>query len=102
MKVYQRVGLIAAVMSAGVLTANAGWITQQLPFADYGQVYNTDSGLPGGNAVVWCAPTATINSFVFLQTYYPQIYGNNLMSGNAIQTRNALESGWLAPRHHLA
>jgi len=101
MKYYPRIRLLTAVLFAGVLipvfTANAGWVTLQLPYAEYGHVYNTDSGLAGGNPVPWCAPTATANSFQFLESHYPAVYGNSLTGGNVIGLRNTLATGWLSP-----
>jgi len=95
MKMYQQIGLAAAVVCAGSVTANAGWVSLQLPYADYGHVYNTDNGMANGNPIGYCAPTATANSFVFLEKYYPNIYGGNPLSGgNAIALRNSLATGW--------
>lgn len=104
MKVYQRTNFVAAVLFAGVLipvfTANAGYIEITLPYAKYGHVYNTDSGLAGGNPIGYCAPTATANSFVFLENQYPSVYGNSLTPApepGDINLRNRLATGWMSP-----
>lgn len=34
---------------------------------------------------VACAPTATMNSFIYLQNHYPTVYGNSLVPGGAGQ-----------------
>ena len=92
---------IFAVVLAGILipvaAVNAGTVQIQLPYVEFGHVYNTDTGLAGGIPVPWCAPTATANSFQFLESHYPAVYGNKLTGGNVINMRNKLATGWLSP-----
>lgn len=98
MKTHQSIRLLAAVVFMGVLsfTASAALIQLQLPYLEYGHVYNTDSGMAGGNPVPWCAPTATANSFQFLEKHYPLILpGQPLTGGNVIGLRNQLATGWI-------
>lgn len=97
MKTHHSIRLLAAVVFMGILsfTASAALIQLQLPYPEYGHVYNTDSGLAGGNPVPWCAPTATANSFQFLENHYPSILpGQPLTGGNVIGLRNSLATGW--------
>ena len=91
--------LACAGVLVSLLTANAqpGWIQVSFPWASYGHVYNTDTGGAGGIGQNWCAPTATANSFVFLETQYPQVYHNWLTGGNPVTMRNSLANGWLSP-----
>jgi len=87
--------LTTILLIASVAGAAENWVVLQLPYADYGHLYNTANGMPGGNAVPYCAPTATANSFQFLENHYPSIYtGNPLTGGNLLGLRNSLATGW--------
>jgi hypothetical protein len=65
---------------------SADLVSIEKPYELYGWVYNTDTGLPGGTPVGWCAPTATANSFVYLDNRY----GLHLTSPDPITARNNL------------
>ena len=100
MKVNQRIGLVATVVLAGIVIAKAqdNWVTIQLPYADYGHVYNTVNGQANGVPIGYCAPTATANSFVFLENHYQSIYQGMLLNGGtAINLRDSLALGWNSP-----
>ena len=91
-------GLFAAavLMIASMAGANeTTWTHEaQKPVHQYGNVWNTVDGLPANPGDPewrnWCAPTATINSFVYLENQYPSVYGNSLTGGNAVAARDAL------------
>jgi len=96
--------LLAALclLAAGILLAPApaaadscNWIDVQLPYDQFGHLWNTENGTQGGDPKPWCAPTAIANSFRFLETRYPQIYDQKLTHGNLLSTRDALQEGWV-------
>jgi hypothetical protein len=70
--------------------AVADWQEIVKPWELYGKVWNTSDGTPTGNPVGWCAPTATINSFIYLENKYPSIYDGLLTPGTDLEARNAL------------
>lgn len=83
-----RVGSVVVVLSCLVLfgsTARADWISIQKDYELYGHVSNVDN---------CCAPTATINSFRYLENKYPHIYDTKLTKGNIVQSRDLLANGW--------
>ena len=52
--------------------------------AAFGTLNQANVGPNGANgANNFCAPTATMNSFTFLENAYPSVYGNLLMGGQA-------------------
>jgi hypothetical protein len=77
-----------------VSTAQAVWVGIQKDYNLYGHVYNTDNGLVTGNPMPWCAPTATINSFRYLEQKYPSVYDTLLTKGDIVGSRNQLVNGW--------
>lgn len=75
------VGMVSAVSFSTLDTVNAATVSVQLPYEDFGHVENSGS---------LCAPTATINSFKFLENTYPEIYGNSLTGNDIVAARNEL------------
>ena len=82
--------LIAAVVIGILMTCTQAWgtvYTVDKPVNEFGYIdQNNLDQFPGdwlGN--VACAPTATMNSFVYLQNHYPGIYGNSLIPVGAGQ-----------------
>ena len=75
----------AALLFAGTQVGKAAVYAAQENMAAFGTVnQNQVSGGALGNGGNSCAPTATINSFTYLQNTYPWDYPNNaLMGGNA-------------------
>ncbi len=65
-------------------------ISVQLPYNKFGHVWNTNDGTSRGTSVGYCAPTATVNSFKFLENMYPNVYDNKLTNRDIIQTRDDL------------
>jgi len=95
--VSMRVGCIVAVLSCIVLfgsTARADWVEIQKDYELYGHVWNTDDGTGTGNGVSCCCPTATINSFRYLEQKYPFLYDTNLTKGDIVGARDDLAYGW--------
>jgi len=92
-KVFAVSSLVVAFIMLCTAYAQGSLIQNRLNFNDFGLVWNTDTGLPGGNSVNWCAPTATINSFRFLENSNPGIYGTSLTGEGAeiFASRNALK-----------
>lgn len=95
----KRISAVTAVLAAFIVLCFAGtayaqenWVSVQLDYNLYGHVWNTDTGAFGGLGVPYCAPTATINSFRFLEKSNPLIYGTTLTGGDAniVASRNAL------------
>jgi len=84
--------LLSATPAAG---NTCDWIEVQLPYDQFGHLWNTDDGTQSGTPKPWCAPTSIANSFHFLETRYPHIYDQNLTHGDLLGTRNALQEGWL-------
>jgi len=90
--------LLAAAILLGAAPAAANpcnWIDVQLPYDQFGHLWNTEDGTQSGTPKPWCAPTAIANSFRFLETRYPCIYDQKLTHGDLLGTRNALQQGWL-------
>ena len=73
--------LAAAILLAGTVAWSQNWVKIQLDYDDFGHVQNR------GNL---CAPTATINSFRFLENTFPSIYGNSLTRGDIEAARDEL------------
>ena len=78
---------IACVILAICATAGANsWVSVQLPFDQFGHLVNSGP---------LCVPTATVNSFQFLQNRYPEIYDSKLIpNGDLAQARYDLAFGW--------
>ena len=74
----QRFGL-AVVMMLFLLVAPAHAVTIYDVRLDDSLFGHLTQGLVPGCGAVACAPTATVNSFVFLQNKYPRIYDNKLI-----------------------
>lgn len=90
-------GFTARFLAMGALVvagaAQAALINPQEAMGNFGtvnqaNVFGPGIGANGGNS---CAPTATMNSFTFLQNTYPAVYGNMLMGGNATWTAAAIQ-----------
>jgi hypothetical protein len=88
--------LVAAILTASRAHADS-WIEVQLPRDQFGDLWNTDDGTKDGNGVPWCAPTAIVNSFQFLQNRYPGVYDKKLIPGTPLEARNQLQKGWTLP-----
>ncbi len=88
---------IAAVAATACLAApaQADWLTIDKPYNLYGHLYNTDDGTSTGTPKPWCAATATVNSFVYLQNKYPGYYDNKLTPDGPVNARNQLVNGWV-------
>lgn len=73
-------------------------VTKEIPYEQYGHLWNTHDGTATGNPVGMCAATAITNSFSMLQNRYPDIYGTN--NSNTLvplpprATRDALNNGY--------
>jgi len=83
-------GSLTATLVTLSETVLATTISVQLPYNKFGHVWNTDNGTSTGAGVGYCAPTATVNSFKFLENMYPNVYDNKLTKGDIIKTRNDL------------
>lgn len=95
MKVVKFLLVLATILLIASGAGAQNWVVLQLPYADYGHLYNTANGMLGGGAKPYCAPTATANSFQFLENHYPSIYtGSPLTGGNLLQLRDSLATGW--------
>jgi len=95
--VFMRIGCVVAVLSCVVLfgsTARADWVEIQKDYNLYGHVYNTDDGTSTGTGISCCCPTATINSFRYLEQKYPGLYDTKLTKGNIVVARDTLANGW--------
>ncbi|KPK49024.1 MAG: hypothetical protein AMK72_05550 [Planctomycetes bacterium SM23_25] len=98
------VGWLAAAVVLGPAAgawATCTWVDVQLPYNQFGHLWNTEDGTATGTPKGWCAPTAIANSFKFLETRYPTIYDQKLTAGDLLGTRNLLQGGWLSPDNEL-
>jgi len=92
------VGWLAAAVVLGPAAgawATCTWVDVQLPYNQFGHLWNTEDGTATGTSKGWCAPTAIANSFEFLETRYPTIYDQKLTHGDLLGTRDTLQRGWL-------
>jgi hypothetical protein len=81
-------GLVAALgLVASVLQARADYIGPQLPFNQFGHLANSGP---------LCAPTATINSFVYLDNLNPKLklLPGAGTAGDLASSRDMLANGW--------
>lgn len=84
------IAIALAVMSLPPMCSGADVIlTAQENLANFG--YNDQNNAAINNGPVACAPTATVNSFEYLQSTYPNIPGIANLVGNPITTINTLE-----------
>lgn len=94
---------IATLFAAQALAsapAFADLLTYLLPFAKFGTVENTDCGAQKGI----CGAVASMNSYTYLLTQYPQFYGNTIKpidQGSFANQTDAAKAwavnGWTAP-----
>jgi hypothetical protein len=78
--------------------AQTAWVYASARGTEYfGPLYNTDTGLANGNPVNYCAPTATANTFQFLENSPRWFPSGGLTGGNLIQLRDHLANGWVSP-----
>lgn len=96
-----RVGTAVVVLMTAAPYARADWVEIQKPYSAYGHLYNTLDGTASGQPVGWCAATACVNSFRYLENSYHATYDNRLTGGDLVGTRNALAVGWISPGSFL-
>ena len=81
--VSTRVLSTLVVLASAVLLASAGHALTtydiQLDPGMFGSLDQDDTAACGGAGEVACGPTAAVNSFVWLQNNYPDIYDNSLI-----------------------
>jgi hypothetical protein len=87
------VALAVLLLSAlsGVATAGVIFVSEDV--ADFGNF--NQRAFPSAcqnNPTVACGPTAVLNSFVYLQKTYPQIYGNRLIANTPNGPSNTLNA----------
>lgn len=87
--------LITLFSCAGVL-AQDNWVGVQLPYMQFGHLWNTDNGQSDGNPVNKAAATATINSFVFLEnTRGLELVGTDILfERDAFALNIGFQQGW--------
>ncbi len=83
--VSTRVLSTLVVLASAVLLASAGHALTiydiQLDQTMFGHLDQDDTSACGGQGQVACGPTAAVNSLVWLQNQYPDIYDNSLILG---------------------
>lgn len=84
-------GVLGVLCLAMAFATSADALTIQKPYEQYGHLYNTADGTSTGTPVGWCASTAVMNSFIYLENQYPGIFGNLLSRGDAVASRNELK-----------
>ena len=84
-------GVVCLVLALAT-SASAVEISVTKDYALYGHIWNTDDGTSTGSPVGWCASTAVMNSFIYLENKYPWLYDTMLSGGDPVAARNALNA----------
>ena len=100
-RILAMAGLALSVAASAAGNTCDNWVDVQLPYDQFGHLWNTEDGTATGTSKGWCAPTAIANSFKFLETRYPTIYDQKLTAGDLLGTRNLLQDGWLSPGNDI-
>jgi hypothetical protein len=89
---------ITALVSTGARDGRAAIFTMdETTIAAFGTV--NQNNVPPGNGALSCAPTATMNSFTFLQNAYPTVYG---LDGGGAPVLQGGQGSWQAAAALLA
>lgn len=86
--------ILRPLLAAGAALALAAAASAQLTFDAsidrtlYGALTEADAGDPTGTFL--CGPVSTVNSMIYLQNKYPEIYGTKLIVGSAANTAKEL------------
>ena len=82
--IVRRVAVLCVCVVMTLSAATAEEVCVQLDYDLFGHLTNS-----GNN----CAPTATVNSFRYLEQRYPGVYDNNLTGGDLAGSRDTLAEG---------